>query len=208
MVGFCISFSTIPRKTVGTVGTNARNQGMMRVTGRSSMGTTWEQTGNRVGTEWEQFYIMRKHIHINPCFPCFPPFASRPAAPPQSAWLRCTRTHVAGNERVRAFPWSPLRRRQACMRVHGHLLAHDVANLLIENHYQKLPRSRLRESPKGKSRAERLRRCFVQRAGRRRIAVDNFCRCCAQKMSNCTPPANPHECWVSRKCAEVIHNAH
>ena len=154
----------------------------------------WEQRGNKLGTEWEQFYIMRKHIHINPCFPCFPPFASRPAAPPQSAWLRCTRTHVAGNERVRAFPWSPLRRRQACMRVHGHLLAHDVANLLIENHYQKLPRSRLRVSPKGKSRAERLRRCFVQRAGRRRIAVDNFSRCSAQKMSNCTPPANPHGC--------------
>lgn len=120
----------------------------------------------------------------------------------------CTCTHVAGNGRVRAFPWRHLRQRASVHACARHLLAHDVANLLIENHYQKLPHSPLRVSPKGKSRAERLRRCFVQRAGRRRIAVDNFSRCSAQKMSNCTPPANPHECWVSRKCAEVIHNAH
>lgn len=34
-VGFRISFGTIPRKTVGTVGTNHKNLGFMRVTGWS-----------------------------------------------------------------------------------------------------------------------------------------------------------------------------
>ena len=133
---------------------------------------------------------------------------SRPLPPILARYLFCTCTHIAGNGRMRGFPLHHLRWRPTVHACARHLLAHDVANLLIENHYQKLPHARLRVSLKGKSRAERLRRCFVQRAGRRRIAVDNFCRCCAQKMSNCTPPANPHECWVSRKCAEVIHNAH
>lgn len=32
-VCFCICFATIPRKTVGTVGTNIKNQGFMMVTG-------------------------------------------------------------------------------------------------------------------------------------------------------------------------------
>ena len=113
----------------------------------------WEQSGNRLGTEWEHFYIVRKHIHINHCFSCFLPFAAWRPAPTQPARLLCTRTHVAGNGRVRAFPWRHLRQRAGVHACARHLLAHDVANLLIKNHYQKLPRSRLRVSPKGKAAA-------------------------------------------------------
>ena len=64
------------------------------------------------------------------------------------------------------------------MRVHGHLLAHDVANLLIENHYQNLPHLPMREGGARKA-AANVRRGGFARWAARRLSVDNFSRCSA-----------------------------
>lgn len=52
----------------------------------------WEQTGNRLGTKWEQFYMMKLFIFS------FSLPATQPPAPILSPWLP---THFAGIERGR-----------------------------------------------------------------------------------------------------------
>lgn len=108
-----MAFTTIPAKTVGTVGTNTRNPATVRVTRWLRVGTKWEQSGNKVRTV---LHSERNHSCKPYFFPPLPLYAQSLALLPCRA-LRpgpvrlSTLAHIRGIERVMAFPWNHLRGR-------------------------------------------------------------------------------------------------